>query len=181
MSREANGEGLHFISVIDGLKIGIILFITSEVMFFFSFFWAYFQGSLSPNVEIGEKWPPMGVIPFDPMNIPLLNTLLLLSSGVSITLCHHLILENKFEESKKRLFITILLGGFFTLLQGFEYQESPFALSDSSYGSTFFVATGFHGLHVIIGSIFLLISFLFINNISITYNHIVGFEAAAWY
>jgi len=179
--RESLNQGFHFFDVINGLKIGIILFIISEVFFFFSFFWSYFHGRVSPSIEIGQVWPPFIINSFDPINIPLLNTIILLSSGVSITWCHHSIIINEEFKTKFSLFLTSILGLYFIILQGIEYFQSEFSISDSIYGSVFFMATGFHGLHVIIGTTFLIICFIRIlineNNI----NHLIGFEAAAWY
>lgn len=179
--RETNFEGLHSNEVIKGLKLGIIFFISSEVLFFFSFFWAFFQRSISPNIEIGETWPPKSVLAFDPINIPLLNTLILLASGVTVTWSHHEFHLNEFKKAESSLLATIVLGGYFTLLQGFEYVEAPFAISDSVYGRTFFIATGFHGLHVIIGTTFLFICFLNLKKKTMCFNHIIGFETSAWY
>lgn len=113
------------------------------------------------------------------MNIPLLNTLILVSSGISITWSHHLILNRNFKLRKLSLIITFILGIYFTLLQGFEYMEASFTIADSSYGSTFFVATGFHGLHVLIGSTFLVITYIRLSNLSFSKDHLIGFELAA--
>jgi len=154
VDRESLKQGEHTFLVIKGLKIGMILFISSEVLFFLSFFWAFFHSRMSPTLDIGHLWPPLGVIPFDPLNIPLVNTILLLSSGVTVTWAHHAILEGKLKSSINSLYTTVILGVLFTLLQGFEYSEAPFSIRDSAFGCTFFVATGFHGLHVIIGSTF---------------------------
>lgn len=181
VTRETNFEGLHPKIVIQGLKLGIIFFISSEVLFFFSFFWGYFQRRISPNIDLGEIWPPLNIQPFDPINIPLLNTLLLLSSGVSITWSHHLLLENHFKITKFALLLTIILGVLFSILQAFEYIEAPFSFSDAVYGRSFFLATGFHGIHVLIGSSFLAICALQINFKNLTFNHTIGFETAAWY
>lgn len=179
--RESTFQGFHTFIVYKGLRIGIILFITSEVLFFFSFFWAFYHSSLSPSIEIGQCWPPLGIIPFNPYDIPLINTIILISSGISITWCHHSIINKNFPERKCSLLITILLGLYFTALQGFEYFESSFSIADSVYGSTFFIATGFHGLHVIIGTSFLFICLLRIHNLHFSPYHHFGFEAAAWY
>lgn len=179
--REGTYQGIHTSIVIKGLKWGIILFITSEVLFFFSFFWAFFHRSLSPNIEVGLVWPPRGVIPFNPFQVPLLNTIILLSSGVTITWSHHSLIENNFSQAKSSLFITIILGIYFTMLQALEYWEARFSIADSVYGRVFFVATGFHGTHVIIGTSFLLVCFLRHLNSHFSKNHHFGFEAAAWY
>lgn len=181
ITREGTFQGLHTIKVAQGLRWGIILFIISEIFFFISFFWGFFHRSLSPTIEIGIKWPPIGIIAFNPLEIPLLNTLILLTSGLTVTWAHHRLIENNYKESIQGLSITVLLGIYFTILQGYEYIEAPFSISDSVYGSSFFIATGFHGLHVIIGTTFLTICLirLYLNHFSPT--HHFGFEAAAWY
>nr|YP_009753943.1 cytochrome c oxidase subunit III [Oncopodura yosiiana]QIT06424.1 cytochrome c oxidase subunit 3 [Oncopodura yosiiana] len=181
VSRESSFQGLHTKIVSKGMRWGMILFIVSEVLFFFSFFWAFFHSSLSPTSEIGMQWPPMGIMPFNPMQIPLLNTIILLSSGVTVTWAHHSLIENNHKQAFQGLIITVILGVYFTFLQMFEYWESTFSISDSSYGSTFFVATGFHGLHVIIGSTFLLVCLFRHNYKHFSSSHHFGFEAAAWY
>uniref|UniRef100_UPI0030E3A973 cytochrome c oxidase subunit III n=1 Tax=Byasa confusa TaxID=3078925 RepID=UPI0030E3A973 len=179
--REGTFQGKHTILVSKGLRWGMILFIISEVFFFISFFWAFFHSSLSPNIEIGASWPPLNIIPFNPFQIPLLNTIILISSGITITWAHHAIMENNFSQMTQGLMLTILLGIYFSILQAYEYIEAPFSIADSIYGSTFFMATGFHGLHVIIGTIFLSICFIRHLNFHFSSNHHFGFEAAAWY
>lgn len=179
--RERRSQGRHSFVVINGLKTGIVLFIASEVFFFISFFWAFFHRRISPTVELGQAWPPITVISFNPMRIPLLNTILLLSSGVRITWSHHEMLKKSFSKSKNALKMTIFLGGIFTMFQAFEYMEAPFCIADSTFGSTFFMATGFHGIHVIIGSVFLFISLIRFSKLINSSNHIIGFECAAWY
>lgn len=179
--RERLYQGNHSINVTIGLKVGIILFITSEIFFFISFFWSFFHSSLSPVIEIGSLWPPMIIFPFNPFIIPLLNTSLLLTSGVTLTWSHHRIFENNINQSYISLLLTVILGIIFTTLQWLEYKEATFSIRDSIYGSTFFVATGFHGLHVIIGSSFLVVCLLRIVSNHFSSNHHLGFEAAAWY
>nr|YP_010443042.1 cytochrome c oxidase subunit III [Araeosoma owstoni]UTD49292.1 cytochrome c oxidase subunit III [Araeosoma owstoni] len=179
--REATFQGAHTTIVENGLRYGMILFITSEVCFFFAFFWAFFHSSLAPSVEIGVTWPPTGINPLNPFLIPLLNTAVLLSSGVTITWTHHSILAGNRTEAIQALFLTITLGIYFTALQAWEYLDAPFTIADSIYGATFFVATGFHGLHVIIGTTFLSICFLRLINFHFSAHHHFGFEAAAWY
>nr|AAY16830.1 cytochrome c oxidase subunit III [Mastigoproctus giganteus] len=181
VSREASFQGLHTTVVLKGLQVGMILFIISEVFFFISFFWSFFHASLTPNVELGSTWPPNGIIPFNPMHIPLLNTAVLLASGVSVTWTHHSILHNNWSSAKNALLITIMLGVYFTILQSWEYSQASFSIADSSYGSVFFMATGFHGLHVIIGSTFLLVCFFRLLAFHFSPWHHFGFEAAAWY
>uniref|UniRef100_A0AAU6QDV7 Cytochrome c oxidase subunit 3 n=1 Tax=Arrenurus rostratus TaxID=3136836 RepID=A0AAU6QDV7_9ACAR len=179
--RESSLEGEHSLKTMMGIKLGVIFFIISEVMFFVSFFWAFFQSTISLPPELGFSWPPMGINMFNPMNIPLLNTIILLSSGVSVTWAHHMILEKNLSKATKSLAITVTLGAYFTMLQGMEYWQAPFSMWDSTCGCTFFMATGFHGLHVIIGSIFLSISFYQLFNMKFSPDHLICFEAAAWY
>nr|AWV83398.1 cytochrome oxidase subunit III [Yezoterpnosia vacua] len=181
ISREGTFQGLHTLIVILGLKFGMILFIVSEVFFFISFFWGFFHSSLSPVMEIGMTWPPMGINTFNPMQIPLLNTMILLCSGISITWSHHSMMSGKHFECQMSMMLTIILGVYFTLLQVYEYLEASFCISDSIYGSSFFMATGFHGIHVIIGTSFILICLLRQMNCHFSKIHHFGFEAAAWY
>lgn len=179
--RESTFQGHHTPTVQKGLRYGIILFIISEVLFFTGFFWAFYHSSLAPTPELGGCWPPTGINPLNPLEVPLLNTSVLLASGVSITWAHHSLIEGNRNHILQALFITIALGIYFTLLQASEYYEAPFTISDGVYGSTFFVATGFHGLHVIIGSTFLIVCFFRQLKFHFTSSHHFGFEAAAWY
>nr|QUB07168.1 cytochrome c oxidase subunit 3 [Sagra femorata] len=181
ITREGTFLGLHTSVVVMGLRWGMILFITSEIFFFISFFWGFFHNSLSPSIELGMQWPPKGIKPFNPLEIPLLNTLILITSGLTVTWSHHSLMENNFKQALQGLILTVALGLYFTMLQAFEYLESPFNISDSAYGSSFFMATGFHGLHVMIGTIFLITCLmrLYLNHFSSI--HHFGFEAAAWY
>nr|AIW64769.1 cytochrome c oxidase subunit III [Pielomastax soochowensis] len=181
VSRESSNQGLHTSDVMMNLRWGMILFITSEIMFFISFFWAYFNSSLAPSIELGLNWPPSGVYPFNPMQVPLLNTVILLSSGITVTWAHHSILENNFKGTSQSIMMTVLLGVYFSALQAYEYMEAPFTIADAVYGSTFFMATGFHGIHVIIGTAFLFSCLMrhLMNHFSSS--HHFGFEAAAWY
>nr|AXS66595.1 cytochrome c oxidase subunit 3 [Curculionoidea sp. 24 KM-2017] len=181
ITRESTFQGHHTLKVSLGMRWGMILFITSEVFFFISFFWGFFHSSLSPTIELGMMWPPKGISVFNPLEIPLLNTLILLTSGFSVTWAHHSLMENNYSQAWQSLLITIILGIYFSFLQAYEYFEAPFSISDSIYGSSFFMATGFHGLHVIIGSTFLLISLLRLMNKHFSQIHHFGFEAAAWY
>merc|ERR1712228_1116162 len=158
VSREGALLGLHTSIVELGLRRGIALFIVSEVFFFLRFFWAFFHSSLSPNVDIGSIWPPFGIKVFNPFQVPLLNTIVLISSG-----------------------IRVILGIYFTMLQGLEYFEASFTFADSIYGSTFFIATGFHGLHVLVGTLFLVVILFRHINYEFRISHHFGFEAAAWY
>lgn len=181
ITRERGFQGLHTKRVAEGMRWGIILFITSEVLFFFSFFWAFFHSSLAPTIEIGLIWPPAGISPFNPAQVPLLNTLILLGSGVTVTWAHHSLINANHTQTLQGLLITVTLGGYFTCLQAIEYWEASFTIADSAYGSTFFIATGFHGLHVIIGSIFLLTCLCRHSARHFSASHHFGFEAAAWY
>lgn len=179
--REATFMGHHTRYVLKGLRWGIILFIVSEVCFFFAFFWAFFHRRLAPTPELGCTWPPTGITPINPFSIPLLNTAVLLASGVTITWAHHRLIQGELKRAKQALALTVVLGVYFTFLQAIEYWEAPFTIADRVYGSTFFVATGFHGLHVVIGSSFLAVNLwrFFMQHFS-TARHF-GFEAAAWY
>nr|UNO53590.1 cytochrome c oxidase subunit 3 [Ixodes granulatus]UNO53772.1 cytochrome c oxidase subunit 3 [Ixodes granulatus] len=181
ISREASLQGHHSSYVLWGLKLGMILFIISEIFFFISFFWAFFHSSLSPNIEVGTMWPPKNIKPFNPFEIPLLNTVILISSGISISWSHHSIINNNFKQAFNSLMITISLGLTFSILQMWEYIQAQFSMSDSIFGSTFFMTTGFHGIHVLIGTTFLIISLIRINKSLISSTHHFGFEAAAWY
>nr|QXG19661.1 cytochrome c oxidase subunit III [Zaprionus indianus] len=181
VSREGTYQGLHTYAVTIGLRWGMILFILSEILFFVSFFWAFFHSSLSPAIELGASWPPAGIISFNPFQIPLLNTAILLASGVTVTWAHHSLMEGNHSQTSQGLFFTVLLGIYFSILQAYEYIEAPFTIADSVYGSTFFMATGFHGIHVLIGTTFLLTCLLRHLNNHFSKNHHFGFEAAAWY
>lgn len=136
------------------------MFIISEVIFFFSFFWAFFHRRLAPTVELGSCWPPIGITPLNAFAVPLLNTVVLLASGFTVTWAHHRLIEGNLNRGIQGLVLTVCLGAYFTFLQGTEYYEAPFTIADGIYGSTFFVATGFHGLHVLIGTTFLIVCLL---------------------
>nr|YP_009918059.1 cytochrome c oxidase subunit III [Ephemerella sp. Yunnan-2018]QLP88961.1 cytochrome c oxidase subunit III [Ephemerella sp. Yunnan-2018] len=181
VTREGTFQGLHTHIVTLGLRWGMILFIVSEVFFFISFFWAFFHSSLSPTIELGSIWPPVGISPFNPLQIPLLNTAILLASGITVTWAHHALMSGQHSQTLQGLFFTVLLGIYFSILQAYEYMEAPFSIADAIYGSSFFMATGFHGLHVIIGTTFLgaCLGRHYFEHFSP--NHHFGFEAAAWY
>lgn len=181
VSREGRAQGLHRAIVELGLRWGILLFIVSEVFFFLRFFWAFFHRRLAPNVELGGVWPPKGILAFNPFQVPLLNTIVLISSGVSVTWAHHALIEGKFYQAKLGLNLTIFLGIYFTFLQALEYYEARFSFADRIYGSTFFIATGFHGFHVIVGTLFLSACLFRHSNFEFSPTHHFGFEAAAWY
>jgi len=179
--RESTFEGHHTGIVQLGLRYGVLLFIVSEIMFFFAFFWAFFAAALAPVIEIGTIWPPKGIEVFNPIEVPLLNTLILLCSGATVTYAHHAITAGNKIEAVFGLVLTVALAIVFTCFQAFEYVSATFTISDGIYGSTFYMATGFHGFHVFIGTCFLTVCFfrLYINHF--TREHHFGFEAAAWY
>nr|ANZ03412.1 cytochrome c oxidase subunit III [Vitta usnea] len=179
--REGTFQGFHTGKVAKGLRWGMILFIVSEVCFFFAFFWAYFHASLAPTPELGSCWPPVGINPLNPFEVPLLNTAVLLASGVTVTWAHHALMEGDRINGIQGLIATVVLGVYFTFLQAGEYYEAPFTIADGAYGSAFFVATGFHGLHVLIGSSFLLVCLVRVWTQHFSPSHHFGFEAAAWY
>ena len=181
ISREGAVQGLHTSIVELGLRWGIALFIVSEVFFFVRFFWAFFHRSLTPTVEVGSVWPPFGIKVFNPFQVPLLNTIILISSGIRVTWAHHALMTGNFSQTRSGLLITIILGIYFTFLQGLEYFEASFTFADRVYGSTFFIATGFHGLHVLVGTLFLLVTFYRHVRYEFRAAHHFGFEAAAWY
>ena len=179
--REATFQGHHTKPVQVGLRYGMLLFITSEVMFFFGFFWAFFNSSFVPTPELGGVWPPPGIEVLNPWEVPLLNTLVLLLSGATCTWAHHALLEGNRAHAIYGLSVTIGLGAFFTALQAMEYISCSFTISDGVYGSTFFLATGFHGFHVLVGTSFLLVCLIRQLRGHFTRTHHFGFEAAAWY
>lgn len=179
--RESTYKGDHTIIVQRGLKIGFILFIISEIMFFFGFFRAYFASSLTPSIFLGSVWPPVNIQPLNPWGVPFLNTAILLLSGFSITWVHFSILSKKYDEAIIGFFITLTLAIVFTGLQINEYLNSPFNISDSVYGSAFYSLTGLHGFHVVIGTIFISVCFGRFLLGHFTPLHHIGFELASWY
>lgn len=175
--------GNHTFVVQRGLRLGFILFVVSEVMFFFAFFWAFFHAALVPTFQIDGIWPPYGLVNlvFNFFEVPLLNTFILLLSGATITWAHYSLIRGFFLETWYALIYTLILAFFFVAFQGYEYYEALFTISDGIYGSTFFMATGFHGFHVIIGSIFILICFIRFTLAQFSKKHHIGFETACWY
>lgn len=161
-----------------GLRMGMILFILSEVMFFVAFFWAFFAAALYPA---GGEWPPKGIETIDAFDLPYLNTLLLLTSGTTVTWAHHAVMENDRKGLRDGLALSVFLGIIFIILQGAEYMHAPFGLQDGIFASTFYIATGFHGFHVMVGTIFLLVCLLRVLRGQITAKKHIGFESAAWY
>jgi len=192
-------EGDHTPVVSIGLRYGMVLFIVSEIMFFVAWFWMFFEMSLfhevrtlSPIEEVRtawSHWPPQGVETLDPFHLPLVNTLILLLSGTTVTWAHHALQQGNRKDAKLGLLLTILLGVAFTSIQAYEYNHiigehlffSEEASSSGLYGSAFFMATGFHGFHVLIGTIFLTVCMIRLLNGQFTPQKHFGFEAAAWY
>jgi cytochrome c oxidase subunit 3 len=182
--KESAAKGLHSPVVRLGLRYGMILFIASEVMFFVAFFWAYFHFALFPDHVAGATtavWPPAGVLTFDPFGLPFLNTMILLLSGCTVTWAHHALIENDRRSLILGLALTVFLGMFFTFFQVVEYMEAPFQFRGGVYPSTFFLATGFHGFHVMVGTIFLAVCLIRAIRGGFTPEKHFGFEAAAWY
>jgi len=177
-------QGDHTPVVQLGLRYGMILFIASEVMFFVAWFWMFFEAAIFHDARLTEgfdTWPPAGIETFDPFHLPLINTLILLLSGTTVTWAHHALQVGNRNSAKLGLALTILLGLSFTALQYYEYQHAAFGFSGSIYGATFFMATGFHGAHVIIGTIFLAVCLVRLMRGGFTPEKHFGFEAAAWY
>jgi cytochrome c oxidase subunit 3 len=179
--KEATFQGHHTPIVQLGMRYGMTLFIASEVMFFVAFFWAFFASSLVPKEATGGVWPPKGIIPFDAFHLPFLNTLILLLSGTTVTWAHHSLLKGDRKGTLRGLALTVLLGLSFTSLQAVEYSHALFNFSGNIFGATFFMATGFHGFHVIVGTIFLAVCLVRAYKGHFTPEHHFGFEAAAWY
>jgi cytochrome c oxidase subunit 3 len=196
---EAEHQKAHTPVVQFHLRYGMILFIMSEVMFFVAWFWAYFDVALYPDAGVshmvtretvtGGHWPPMAIETaagyfkgtFDPWSVPLLNTIILLTSGATVTFAHHALLQNNRSGLIWGLVLTVLLGMTFTFFQAYEYMHAAFSYAGHIYGATFFMATGFHGAHVIIGTIFLIVCLIRAIKGHFTPDHHFGFEAAAWY
>jgi cytochrome c oxidase subunit III len=196
--KEAN-QGDHTPVVSIGLRYGMILFIASEVMFFVAWFWMFFEMSLfhefrtaSSIEEVRQAWatwPPKGVEVVPPFELPLVNTLTLLLSGTTVTWAHHALQVGDRKAAKIGLLLTVILGALFTAIQAYEYNHiihehlffSEASANAGLYGSTFFMATGFHGFHVLIGTIFLIVCLIRLMAGGFTPEKHFGFEAAAWY
>jgi len=178
---EAFVERAHSPIVKIGLRYGMALFIASEVMFFSAFFWAYFSAALFPPAILGGVWPPLDIKTFDPFDMPFIMTLILLLSGTSVTWAHHAAVEGNQKDMVKALAITVCLGLSFSMCQAYEYHHAEFSIKSGMFGSTFFMATGFHGLHVIIGTIFLAVCWWRAKAGQFTADSHFGLEAAAWY
>lgn len=179
--REGTFRGCHTSEVEKRMKWSIAWFISSEVLFFFSFFWGFFTFSSSPIQESGNSWPPFMIEPIDAFSVPLLNTLVLLTSGIRLTWAHHSLIEGNFRERISGFLFTSTLGIYFTFLQVMEYRNRTFSFFDSLYGRIFFIATGFHGLHVLIGtSLIIICLYRLVKNQRLA-NHHIGVETARWY
>ena len=167
------------------LRYGMILFIASEVMFFVGWFWSWFDFSLFPSTisdVVGGQFPPKAIeAVMDPFDLPLINTLILLCSGTTVTWAHHSLIHGDRKGLKTGLTLTILLGMLFTSIQAYEYAHAPFAFGGNTYGSAFYMATGFHGFHVLVGTIFLFVCLVRAYRGDFTPKQHFGFEAAAWY
>jgi cytochrome c oxidase subunit 3 len=178
---EGTYMGNHTLAVQRGINMGISLFIVSEALFFLAIFWTYFHGALSPTVELGSQWPPIGVEAINAFELPLLNTFLLLASGVTITYSHHSLIKGNRNAALYGAWLTVILAGIFTAFQAVEYSVSSFTLSDGVFGSCFYFGTGFHGIHVIIGTIFLLVGLWRLFEYHLTENHHLGLEGGILY
>jgi len=161
--------------------MGVALFIVSEVFAFVSVFWAFFHSSLAPTIELGSQWPPVGIEAVSAFELPLLNTILLLSSGATVTYSHHALIQGNRRAAINGLILTIVLALAFTACQGIEYYNTSFSMSDSVYGTVFFASTGLHGMHVLVGSLFLLVGLFRLINYHLTDSHHLGYESAILY
>nr|AKM70071.1 cytochrome oxidase subunit III [Myzus persicae] len=179
--RESTFQGNHNFYIMNLIKFSMILFIISEMFLFISFFWNFLHNSLAPSIELGLNWPPKNINFFNPLLIPLLNTIILLTSSFTFTLTHLYLLNNSKKKTIIFMNLTIILSIYFLMLQMLEYKQATFTFSDSIFGSSFYMATGFHGLHVIIGTIFLIVNLLRMMKMHFSYIHHISFELAAWY
>jgi cytochrome c oxidase subunit 3 len=173
--------GNHTLAVQKGLNMGVALFIASEALFFLAIFWAFFHSALSPTIELGASWPPMGIQSINPFELPLLNTIILLSSGVTVTYAHHSLIQGNRSGGLYGLLYTIILAIIFTYFQGIEYTVSSFTISDGTFASCFYFSTGFHGLHVMIGTAFLWVGLWRLLAYHLTENHHLGLESGILY
>lgn len=173
--------GNHTLAVQRGLNMGVALFIVSEALFFLAIFWAFFHSALSPTVELGASWPPLGIEPINPFELPLLNTVILLSSGITVTYAHHSLIQGNRRGTLYGLVATVFLAIIFTAFQCVEYTVSTFSISDGAFGSCFYFGTGFHGLHIIIGTAFIAVGLWRVLAYHSTENHHLGLESSILY
>ena len=178
---EATYIGNHTLAVQKGLNMGVALFIVSEALFFLAIFWAFFHSALSPTIEMGAHWPPMGIDAVNPFELPLLNTVILLSSGVTVTYAHHSLIQGNRNGALYGLIYTVILAIVFTAFQWTEYSVSSFTISDGTFGSCFYFGTGFHGLHVMIGTAFIAVGLWRVLAYHSTDNHHLGLESSILY
>lgn len=182
--RDITREGLsgkHTAKVQSGLMLGVILFLMSEVMVFFSFFWAFFHASLAPSIELGGVWPPVGITAIDPWSLPLLGSMFLLGSGATCTMAHNAMVTGNKDGALAGMAATVLLGALFLVLQFNEYRLGEFTIADSVFGTTFYMTTGLHGTHVLIGVVFLSVMTLRLLTDQFTTAHHLGLEFSLWY
>jgi cytochrome c oxidase subunit 3 len=179
--KEGTYLGHHTKVVQHSLSLGVSLFIVTEACFFLSIFWAYFHSSLAPVVELGSQWPPVGITALSPLAVPLLNTLLLVSSGATVTYAHHAMFHRSRGAALAGLALTVVLASVFTALQGLEYDVASFTFSDGAFGSVFYFSTGFHGFHVLIGTIALAVGLVRTALYHYTSSHHIGLEASILY
>nr|AAS77796.1 cytochrome oxidase subunit III [Siphoninus phillyreae] len=179
--REALYNGCHSKMVKQGISMGMLAFITSELCFFISFFWMYFYLSLSPDTSLSSTWPPKGIEPTNYLDIPLLNTLILLTSGFLITWSHYSMMINLPNIMKTTCMLTIIMGTYFFSIQMYEYYVITFDFSDSVFSSSFFILTGFHGFHVIVGILFIMVNFVRFKNFNFSISSTAGFDYSVWY
>ena len=179
---EAEGDTDHTPPVQRGLRVGVVMFIISEVMFFFAFFWAFFHSSMPALSLVAQPtWPPEGIVPLDPWSVPFLNTLILLTSGATVTYAHHAVRAGDRRMAVFGTALTVILGFIFLGFQAYEYGHAAFGFTDGIYSSTFYLATGFHGFHVFVGACFLTVCLFRARAGHFKPDQHVGFEAAAWY
>ena len=181
VSTESDYLGAHTSFVQSGINKGFGIFVASEALFFAAIFWAFFHSALAPDIEIGGVWPPFGIEPIDAYELPLLNTMILLSSGAFVTYSHHCLIKGRRNGALNGLLVTILLGLLFTYFQYQEYLTSTFTIADGIFGTTFYFATGFHSFHVMLGVLFLVASFKRMYNYKFTSQHHVGYSTSLIY